>query len=137
MRKLFDDFAAAIKAELPNAKISWDISAWIGEAGMTQWWSFFKDSKYIDFVNTSGGQAHGESASIKPNELNWATVSKITGKRIIADCGYGVAGGASSNCNVWNLNNKNARVRDGVVALSAGVGAKNSPPADLTRVNLP
>jgi len=137
MRKLFDDFAAAIKAELPNAKISWDISAWIGEAGMTQWWSFFKDSKYIDFVNTSGGQAHGETASIKPNELNWATVSKITGKRIIADCGYGVAGGASSNCNVWNLNNKNARVRDGVVALSAGVGAKNSPPADLTRVNLP
>ena len=56
MRKLFDDFAAAIKAELPNAKISWDISAWIGEAGMTTWWSFFKDSKYIDFIHTSGGQ---------------------------------------------------------------------------------
>jgi len=25
MRALFDDFAAAIKAQLPNAKISWDI----------------------------------------------------------------------------------------------------------------
>ena len=82
-------------------------------------------------------QAHGESASIKPNELNWATVSKITGKRIIADCGYGVGGAPDPNCAVWNSNNKNARIKDGVVALSAGIGAKNSPPADLTRTNLP
>jgi hypothetical protein len=28
MRQFFDDIAFAIKSELPNAKISWDISAW-------------------------------------------------------------------------------------------------------------
>ena len=37
MRALFDDFVAAIKKELPNAIISWDISAWIGEQGMRTW----------------------------------------------------------------------------------------------------
>ena len=56
MRKLLDDCVAEIKSALPNAKISWDISAWIGVSGMTTWWSFFKDAPYIDFVNTSGGQ---------------------------------------------------------------------------------
>ncbi len=54
---------------------------------MTTWWSFFKNASYIDFVNTSGGQAHAETAEIKPNELKWSDVNQITGKRIIADCG--------------------------------------------------
>lgn len=56
MRQLFDDFAAEIRKYLPKAKISWDLSAWIGESGMTTWWGFFKSSPYIDFVHTSGGQ---------------------------------------------------------------------------------
>jgi hypothetical protein len=137
MRRLFDDFAATIRSELPNAIISWDISAWIGEQNMQTWWGFFKDSKYIDFVHTSGGQAHGETAEIKPNELRWSTVSRITGKRIIGDCGYGVAGNAAGNCNVWNYGNKQARINDGVVALSAGIGAKYNPPPSLDRINLP
>ena len=38
-------------------------------------------------MHTSGGQAHGETAEIKPNELKWSDVNQITGKRIIADCG--------------------------------------------------
>ena len=87
MRKLLDDCVAEIKLALPNAKISWDISAWIGISGMTTWWSYFKTATYIDFVHTSGGQAHGETAEIKPNELKWSDVNQITGKRIIADCG--------------------------------------------------
>jgi hypothetical protein len=33
MRALFDDIVRAIKQELPNARISWDISPWIGEVG--------------------------------------------------------------------------------------------------------
>jgi hypothetical protein len=56
MRALFDDFCKAIKTQLPNAKISWDISAWIGEATMNTWWGYFKTSPYISFVHTSGGQ---------------------------------------------------------------------------------
>jgi hypothetical protein len=28
MREFYDDIAKAIKGELPNARISWDISAW-------------------------------------------------------------------------------------------------------------
>jgi hypothetical protein len=69
-------------------------------------------------VHTSGGQAHGESVEIKPNELKWADVSRITGKKIIADCGYGVGGGASDNCGPWFTNTINDRIKDGVIALS-------------------
>jgi hypothetical protein len=80
MRSLFDDFVKAIKSQLPNARISWDISAWIGTEGMRTWlvlrklikkldtigyyfflnllfrWGFFSNSTDIDFINTSGGQ---------------------------------------------------------------------------------
>jgi hypothetical protein len=37
MRRLFDRFVGAIKQHLPNACISWDISAWIGEQGFRTW----------------------------------------------------------------------------------------------------
>lgn len=41
MRALFDDFAKAIKNNLPNAVISWDISPWASK-NMKTWWGFFK-----------------------------------------------------------------------------------------------
>lgn len=110
MRALFDDFAKEIRKQLPKAKISWDLSAWIGYQGMSKWWGYFKTSPYIDFVHTSGGQVNkkkkflskftcthyisdffikgrGGSTEYKPGELKWSDFSKITGKRIIADCG--------------------------------------------------
>jgi hypothetical protein len=59
MRSLFDQIVQAIKKNLPNAAISWDISAWIGQAGMTTWWGFFSNSKDINFIHTSGGEANG------------------------------------------------------------------------------
>ena len=34
MRQLFDQIVSKIKKNLPNAAISWDISAWIGQEGM-------------------------------------------------------------------------------------------------------
>ena len=49
-----DDFVKAIKAELPNAIISWDISAWIGTAGFTQWFKFcFKYHNILFYFNDS------------------------------------------------------------------------------------
>ena len=39
MRDLFNDFVKAIKAQLPNALISWDISAWIGQSGFQEWYN--------------------------------------------------------------------------------------------------
>ena len=63
------------------------MSAWIKEDGMTKWWGYFKTSPYIDFVHTSGGQGQAASAEYKPGELKWSDFSRITGKRIIADCG--------------------------------------------------
>lgn len=37
MRDLFNDFVRVIKNNLPNALISFDISAWIGENGFRTW----------------------------------------------------------------------------------------------------
>jgi hypothetical protein len=37
-----------------------------------------------------------------------------------------------ANCGVWNLQNKQARVKDGVVALTAGSGS----PSDFNRVKV-
>ena len=34
MRQLYDDIAASIKSEMPNSKISWDISPWLNESEM-------------------------------------------------------------------------------------------------------
>ena len=71
---------------------------------------------------------------MKPGELKWREVSQITGKRIIADCGYGVAGGASSNCNNWAIGNSLVdRMNDGVIALSQANRGLNT----LSRPTLP
>ncbi len=54
MRVLMDDFVKAIKAELPNAIISWDISAWIGTAGFTQWFKilhFYQIYSKLKLIN--------------------------------------------------------------------------------------
>jgi hypothetical protein len=119
MRALFDDIAKAIKTELPNARISWDISAWLTESAMQSWWGFFSSSVNIDFIHTSGGQSRANSAQIKPNELRWAFLSALTGKRIIADTGYGVAGGSSGHTDAYDdVNNLKARITDGLIAVS-------------------
>ena len=51
--------------------------------------------------------------------LTWSYMSSLTGKKIIADSGYGVAGGASNNNWPWYIqSNVDARIRDGVIAES-------------------
>ena len=61
MRSFFDDIVTAIKTECPNARISWDISAWLTEPAQATWWGFFASSTDIDYIHTSG--------SYKLNEL--------------------------------------------------------------------
>jgi hypothetical protein len=53
MRQLFDDIATAVKSEMPNAKFSFDISAWLSESAMTTWW----------------GNPRGDSQSPKLNKV--------------------------------------------------------------------
>jgi hypothetical protein len=43
MRALFDDIVRAIKQHLPEARTSWDISPWIGEAGKSLFFSMIYD----------------------------------------------------------------------------------------------
>lgn len=121
MRALYDDICKVVREKLPNAIFSWDISAWLKPDAMEKWWSYFKTSPYISYIHTSGGQSRPDLANIKENELTWKFMNQLTGKKIIADCGYGVAGGASNNCAGWQSEkNHSDRMADGCISLSQG-----------------
>jgi hypothetical protein len=79
MRDFFKDLVGAIKAELPNAVISWDISAWIGEQGMRTWWGYFKDLGLVDLVHTSGGQVFLNF--VNKQEYTYIPNSNLKGQR--------------------------------------------------------
>ena len=62
---MFDKIVAAIKKNLPNAGISFDMSPWIGEDEFKDWWSYFSSSKEIDYIHTSGGKTFGKTKNKK------------------------------------------------------------------------
>ena len=117
----FNQIVAAIKSVLPNAKIGVDISPWLND-GIITWYANFDQSK-VDYLFTSGGRTQGDQSRIRNdnnNLLTWAGASAaMGGKKIIADDGYGVGGGAEENYDDWmNVNNLNARIADGVIGIT-------------------
>lgn len=63
----------------------------------------------------------------------------LTGKKIIADTWYGVAGSGTGHNDAWdNINNLKARISDGVVAITQ-VNARSNWGSTLSnlRSNLP
>ena len=86
-------------------------------AAMTKWWSYFATAQ-IDFLHTSGGNARGDLAQIKPNEVSYSFMYKLTGKKILADTGYGVGGAKTGHNAAWDdANNLRARHSDGVISV--------------------
>ncbi|RNA07607.1 hypothetical protein BpHYR1_014851 [Brachionus plicatilis] len=127
MRELFDDFVSALKSELPNALISWDISPWLGVEGMRTWWGYFETAQ-IDFIHTSGGSLRPDLPQIRQNELEWRFMSNLTKKYIISNCGYGVGGANINDCDSWiSGNNLNIRINDGVIAVTIASGSTIVP----------
>lgn len=55
MRNLYDDICREIRRKLKNALFSWDINVYLNRIELQEWWKYFDNSKYIDFVSTSGG----------------------------------------------------------------------------------
>lgn len=113
MGKLLD----AVRAELPNALFSMDISPWVADP--ERWFAALPMSRFA-FVNTSGGRTDADSARIRnENNMRWQQVFQITGLRIIADDGYGVGGGSIGHDGSWdNVNNLRARMSDGVIGVT-------------------
>lgn len=125
MKSLVTDIVAKIKTNLPNAKISFDISPWLGgtdwQAAHTEWWNNVSGAGFA-YRNTSGGRTLGNNARIRSDANNlttWAGIKSISKLPIIADDGYGVGGASNSDWYEWmDATNLNARIADGVVALS-------------------
>jgi len=115
-------FVGAIRKHLPNAVFSMDISPWVapndGSDNGQQWYSHF-DMTQFTFINTSGGSTQADNARIRGDMMTWAGVSKVTGKPIMADTGYGVNGSSAGPDPAWDAPaNINARITDGVVSIS-------------------
>lgn len=111
------ELVAIIKKYLPNAIISMDISPW--NTNQSGWYGSFKMPDF-SFVNTSGGGTEANSNKIRNTDnTTWRGIFDITGKAIIADDGYGVAGSSTGHDDTWDdPNNLNARIADGVIAIT-------------------
>ena len=79
MRVLFDELSEIIKKNIPHAMIAWDASLWITQADMSLWWSYFKDSKHVNFVYTSSSHLR--------NSLPLKFINELTQKLIIVESG--------------------------------------------------
>jgi hypothetical protein len=108
-----------VKAQLPNAIISLDVSPWIEDQTATDGWLNALPLSKVQYMSTSGGISQAGSTLIKnDNKLTWKKVHDITKKCIIADCGYGTGGGGTGHDANWdNITNLNARIADGVIAI--------------------
>ena len=122
--QLMKELVAIIKRNLPNAVISMDISPW--NTNQSGWFSSFTMSDFT-YMNTSGGRTDANSTKIRnENGTTWSSIHSVTGKCIIADDGYGVGGGSIGHDPTWDdVNNLNARIADGVIAITQA-----SPKAD-------
>jgi hypothetical protein len=111
----------------------------LSESEMRIWWGYFSTSKDIDYINTSGGQSYANAPTIKPNELRYDFMRLLTGKGIMADTGYGIAGVGQGHNELYDdVNNLKDRIRDGMISVSQENFKNNWAPivADL-RTKLP
>ena len=107
----------AVKEYLPNAYFSMDISPWMPNNG-AQWYPNF-DMSLFTFISTSGGSTTANSTFVSGSGMTWAGVHQVTGKPILADTGYGVAGVSAGPDPNWdNPTNINARIADGVISIT-------------------
>ncbi len=120
---IMSEFVNAVKASLPNAFFSMDVSPWVGPDNGAdngaQWYANF-DMSLFTFVNTSGGGTDANNTQIRTsNAMTWAGLHQVTGKPILADTGYGADGVAAGLDPNWDVAaNINARIADGVVSIS-------------------
>ncbi|MEO7427369.1 MAG: hypothetical protein ABI036_19435 [Fibrobacteria bacterium] len=114
---LMKDLVAKVRESLPNAVFSMDISPWMPDAA--KWYAAFKMDDFT-YINTSGGETDANNVKIRAaNNMTWKSVHDLTNKPIIADDGYGVAGSGTYHDATWDdVGNLNARIADGVVAVS-------------------
>jgi len=120
---LMNELMDTVKKSLPNAIFSLDISPWTTDQGQTsKYYTSFNLSRFT-FMHTSGGQARPSgspgSAAITNNKMTYKEIHDLTGKPILADCGYGVGGASQGHVSAWDEpGNINNRIQDGVVGIN-------------------
>ncbi len=130
-----DEMLDTIQKYLPNALFSLDISPWTTDMGTTKsYYTAFTLSRFT-FMNTSGGGANaagavGVARVSSGNKMTWKEIHDLTGKPILGDCGYGVAGASTGYVPAWDsASNLNNRIADGVVGI-----CQNAPPSNWNTI---
>lgn len=118
MVDLMTRMVGRVRAHLPLAEFSMDISPWVQD--QRSYLLPFLRSANLSYMHTSGGRTSASSEHIRPNNpTTWRQIHELTGLGIIADTGYGIAGESTGFDEAWNAPaNLEARIRDGVVALT-------------------
>lgn len=121
---LMAELVSTVRKSLPNAVFSLDISPWIPDPSV--WYGSFKMADFA-YINTSGGGTEADDARIrKANPMTWKSIHDLVKKPILADDGYGAAGGSTGHDATWDAPaNLNARIGDGVMGI-----AQANPKAD-------
>ena len=116
--QIMHTLVTTVKQYLPSALFSMDISPWIANNG-ANWFPNFTMSDFT-FISTSGGGTAANNTRIRANNsMTWAGVHQVTGKPILADTGYGVAGTSAGHDAAWDVvANINARIADGVISIT-------------------
>lgn len=116
MRALYEDIAQAIKANLTNALIAWNVSPWLNQANMQTYWSLFANSTNVDYIFTSGTSDTANTSRIRPasNMWTWKNMTQLTGRRILANTG--------SDPSWTDPVSLNARIADGVFGVTQQTG---------------
>jgi hypothetical protein len=115
--QLMHELVARIKATLPNAVISMDISPWV--QNQSGWFGNFQMDDFA-YMNTSGGQTDAQSSAIRGSSpTSWKGLHDLTQKCIIADDGYAASGSSSGHDPSWDdVTNLKNRMNDGVIAIT-------------------
>jgi hypothetical protein len=116
--ELMTQIVGIVKQNLPNAVFSLDVSPWMPNDGR-DWYPNFTLADFT-FIHTSGGGTEAGNTRIRNTDsMTWRGVHEVTGKPILADTGYGVAGMSAGHDANWDVAaNINARIGDGVISIS-------------------
>jgi hypothetical protein len=129
--------ASAIKANMPNAVVAFDDSAWIDDASRSAYWQAIAQANTnFDMVWTTGVgnnppfvNAGETSATSNSKTATYAWLHQNTGKKILVD----ESAGASQQADTWSNQSSStldALISDGVVAVNVS-GAPSTYQANV------
>jgi hypothetical protein len=131
--QLAADITTAIKANMPNAIVAIDHSAWLSTGVSNTYWSAMSAANY-DLIWTTGvGNNAGFANAGQTSGVSYASLHSSTGRKIFVDESFGL----SVTADTWSNQSAatiNARISEGIVAVNLTSGNPPPPPASQAAI---